>query len=91
MDNSWGLGIGDWGFGIGDWAPSVHVEVSEGHKGGSIEFRAGNFAKGELLASVQIAADVKTTQADFILPAEKISDLYIVLNGDVELISWMVE
>jgi hypothetical protein len=56
-----------------------------------VEFRANHFANGEVLASVEVAADTQTARADFTLPAEKINDLYIILNGDVELVSWRVE
>ncbi len=69
----------------------VVVNVAEGHKGGSVEFRANHFANGELLACLEVAADTQTAEAIFTLPAEKISDLYIILNGDVELVSWRVE
>jgi len=69
----------------------VVVNVAEGHKGGIVEFRANHFANGELLACLEVAADAQTAEAVFTLPAEKISDLYIILNGDVELVSWRVE
>ena len=67
--------------------PSVTLEVAPGHKGGTVEFRAGNFANGELLAKVEIGEETTAT-AKFSVPADKVTDLYIVLTGDVELVSW---
>ena len=75
----------------GSGTSKIVLNVAEGHKGGSVEFRAGNFANGQLLASVDVGAEVQTVQADFAAPAEKVSDLFIVINGDVELVSWKVE
>jgi arabinoxylan arabinofuranohydrolase len=72
-------------------AAKVTLNVAEGHKGGSVEFRAANPANGQLLASVEVGADVQTAQADFALPADKVNDLYIVLSGDVELVSWTIK
>ena len=71
--------------------PKVVLNVASGHKGGNVKFRSGNFANGQLLASVEVGADVQTAEADFTVPAEKVADLYIVINGDVELVSWKVE
>ena len=68
----------------------VTVQVAEEHKGGTVEFRSGNFANGELLAKVEVGEETQAS-AEFTVPAEKVADLYIVLNGDVELISWKVE
>ena len=74
----------------GSGTAAVVLNVAEGHKGGSVEFRAGNFSNGELLAKVEIGEET-TASAEFTVPAEKVTDLYIVLNGDVELVSWKVE
>ena len=68
----------------------VVLKVAEGHKGGSVEFRAGNLGNGELLAKVEVGTE-KTASAEFTVPAEKVTDLSIVLSGDVELVSWKVE
>ena len=71
-------------------AANVVLEVAPGHKGGSVEFRAGNFANGEVLAKVEVGEDTNATAA-LTMPADKVTDLYIVLAGDVELVSWMVK
>ena len=68
----------------------VVLKVAEGHKGGSVEFRAGNLGNGELLAKVEVGTET-TASAEFTVPAEKVTDLSIVLSGDVELVSWKVE
>ena len=70
--------------------PIIKIEVAEGHKGGSVEFRAGNLANGEVLAKVEVGEEATAT-APFTAPAEKVTDLYIVINGDVELVNWKVE
>ena len=69
---------------------SVYVNVAEGHKGGTVEFRAGNFANGELLAAVEVGQETSAS-AELTMPAEKVTDLYIVINGDVELVSWGIQ
>ena len=68
----------------------VVVNVAEGHKGGTVEFRAGNFANGQVLAKIEVGKETTAT-AEFTAPADKVSDLYIVISGDVELVSWMVK
>ena len=78
------------GVDFGKAGANVCVEVAPGRKGGVVEFRAGHFANGELLAKVQVGSDTKATAA-FTVPAEKVSDLYIVISGDVELVSWIIQ
>ena len=68
----------------------VVLNVAADHKGGSVEFRAGHFANGELLAKVEVGEETTAT-ADFTLPAEKLTDLFVVLNGDVELVNWSIQ
>ena len=68
----------------------VVLNVAEGHKGGTVEFRAGNFANGELLAAVKVGQKTSAS-AELTMPAEKVTDLYIVINGDVELVNWGIQ
>ena len=68
----------------------VVLNVAEGHKGGTVEFRAGNFANGELLAAVEVGQETSAS-AELTMPAEKVTDLYVVINGDVELVSWGIQ
>jgi len=75
---------------LGAGTPVVRIEAAPGHKGGSIEFRAGNLANGELLAKVEIGEETEASAA-FKMPAEKLTDLYIVINGDVELVDWIIQ
>ena len=77
-------------FAGGTSTPTVKVEVAPDHKGGSIEFRAGNFANGELLAKVEVGEETTATAA-FTAPTDKLSDLFVVLSGDVELVSWVID
>ena len=74
----------------GSGTPSIVLEVAPGHKGGTVEFRAGNFANGELLAAVEVGQETSAS-AELTMPAEKVTDLYIVINGDVELVNWKIK
>ena len=74
----------------GSGTPKIVLEVAPGHKGGSVEFRAGKFANGEVLAKVEVGKK-ESASATFTAPAEKVADLFIVITGDVELVSWKVE
>jgi folate-dependent phosphoribosylglycinamide formyltransferase PurN len=68
------------------------LNVAQGHKGGTVKFIADSVSNGQLLAQAELAADEEKTEVEFTAPADNNThDLYIVLNGDVELISWMVE
>ena len=69
---------------------AVKVEVAPGHAGGTVEFRAGNAADGELLAKVEVGEESEASAA-FTVPTEKVSDLFVVLRGDVELVSWSIQ
>ena len=71
-------------------ASKVSVNVAQGHKGGSVEFRTGNFASGTLLAKVDVNSETQAIAA-FTVPAEKLCDLFITINGDVELVDWVIE
>ena len=73
-------------------AAKLVLNVAQGHKGGTVKFIADSVSNGQLLAQAELAADEEKTEVEFTAPADNNThDLYIVLNGDVELISWMVE
>ena len=67
------------------------LTLAPDHAGGTVEFRADNFSNGELLASAEL--DEQTSiEVPFTAPEGKsVRDLYIILSGDVELVSWSIK
>ena len=69
----------------------VVIKVAPDHKGGSVEFRANNFSSGDLLASAEFKDETELVVPFNAVPEKLVFDMYIVLSGDVELVSWRVE
>jgi len=68
----------------------ISVTLGEKHQGGKITFRANNFSNGAEIATIEattetaIETDVSTQE----LEGNKICNLYIVFEGDIELVNW---
>lgn len=74
-----------------DGNASVRVKLSGGHKGGSVSFYSDTMGESGLLGTVKClqTADETVLNGKLELPENsETHNLYIVLEGDVELISW---
>ena len=56
-----------------------------------MEFRANNFSSGDLLALAEFKDETELVVPFNAVPEKLVFDMYIVLSGDVELVSWRVE
>ena len=75
----------------GSGTARVVIKVAPDHKGGSVEFRANNFSSGDLLALAEFKDETELVVPFNAVPEKLVFDMYIVLSGDVELVSWRVE
>jgi len=70
----------------------INLTFAEGHKGGSVTFRLDNFANGEELGTVAVGTET-SAQAEInlsVLADKTVQNLYIVFEGDVELVNWSI-
>lgn len=73
-------------------ASKVTLNVAADHKGGTVKFVVDNFASGAVLGEVEIPAATTTVESTLTFPeGEKVRDLFIVMNGDVELVNWKIQ